>query len=232
MRRAVGRDATPSGAVLDSQTAKTTDKGDRRGADSIGYNAHKKIKGRKRQLLVDTQGLVLKVKATGAHLEERVGGQQLLEPLKTQFPRLQSVWADQGYTGSLGDWMKSHLGWKLQIVERITPAAHKEMMWATARKRRQAGATVVQMWTGLKDGRGIEVLPRLWVVERTFAWLGKSRRLAKDYEFLPSTSEATGLHHHDTSHAQTTGQNGTRKTALEFPYTFVIDLIVCETDCI
>jgi transposase len=76
------------------------------------------------------------------------------------------VWADQGYTGSLGDWMQSHRG---------APADHKEKMWATARKRQQAGATVVEMWAGLKYGRGIEVLSRRWVVERTFAWLGKTR---------------------------------------------------------
>jgi transposase len=190
VRETVGRNANPSGAVLDSQSVKTTDRGGPARGHTIGYDGFKKVKGRKRQLLVDTQGLVLKVKMTSAQLPERTGGQQLLEPLKPQFPRLKIVWADQGYTGDLSDWMKNHLGWRLEIVQRTSPADHKEKMWATARKRQKAGATVVEMWAGLNYGRGIEVLPRRWVVERTFAWLGKSRRLAKDYEFLPSTSEA------------------------------------------
>jgi transposase len=168
---------------------RTTDKGGPARGHTIGYDGFKKVKGRKRHMLVDTQGLVLKVQATGAQLPERTGARQLLEPLKTQFPRLQMVWADQGYRGTFGDWMQKHLGWHLQIVERTSPIDHKEKMWATARKRQQAGATVVEMWAGLDYGRGIEVLPRRWVVERTFAWLGKSRRLAKDYEFLPQTHE-------------------------------------------
>ena len=190
VRRAVGREATPSGAVLDSQTAKTTDKGGPRGADSIGYNAHKKIKGRKRQLLVDTRGPFSRSKPQALIWQVRVGGCQLLEPLKGQFLRLQIVWADQGYNGDLGDWMKSQLGWRLEIVKRTTAKQQKEKVWETARQRAREGATVVEMWAGLTCGRGIEVLPRRWVVERTFAWLGKSRRLAKNYEFSPGSSEA------------------------------------------
>jgi putative transposase len=109
--------------------------------------------------------------------------------LKTQFPRLQIVWADQGYNGDLGDWMKRDLGWRLEIVKRTAAKQQKEKVWETARQRAREGATVVEMWAGLTYGRGIEVLPRRWVVERTFAWLGKCRRLSKDYEFLPSSSE-------------------------------------------
>jgi hypothetical protein len=69
---------------------------------------------------------VVKVKATGAHVLERIGGRALLEPLKAQFPQLKIVWADQGYNGDLGDWMQKHLGWRLEVVKRTSPQQQKD----------------------------------------------------------------------------------------------------------
>ena len=132
---------------------------------------------------------MLKVKATSANLSERTGACQLLEPLADQFPRMQLVWADQGYTGDLDSWIEEKLGWRLEIVRRTSPQEQWDNVQAIAKERRKAGASVFEMWAGLTTGRGIEVLPRRWVVERTFAWLGKYRRLSKDYEFLPESSE-------------------------------------------
>ena len=85
--------------------------------------------------------------------------------------------------------MEKQLGWRLEIVRRTSPQEQWEKVQAIAKERRKAGTSAFAMWAGLSAERGIEVLPRRWVVERTFAWLGKYRRLSKDYEFLPQSSE-------------------------------------------
>ena len=189
VRKSTGRNETPSGAILDSQSIKTTDRGGPARRNTIGFDGHKRVKGRKRHLLVDTQGLVLKVHNTGANQSERTGARHMLSPLASQFPRLRIVWADQGYGGLLEAWVQENLGWHLEIVKRVTPGALREQAWATARERQKQGASVVEMWAGSKMSRGVDILPRRWVVERTFAWLTKCRRLAKDYEFLPQSGE-------------------------------------------
>lgn len=125
-----------------------------------GYDAAKKVKGRKRHILVDTIGLLMIVIVHTANIQDRDGAKLVLEQVKDSFPRLKLIWADAGYSGQLVDWVNSVCGWILQIVKRSD------------------------------DGKGFQVPPRRWVVENTFGWLGRYRRLSKDYEGLTESSQA------------------------------------------
>jgi putative transposase len=130
------------------------------GAQSNGYDAHKNIKGRKRHLLVDALGLPLSVYVTSADVQDRVGRRSLLAGLKPFVPRLKKIWADGAYTGEkLASWLEEQGGWELEIVERE------------------------------REARGFEVLSKRWIVERTFSWLIRNRRLSKDYERMVQSSE-------------------------------------------
>src|SRR5690349_11620464 len=126
-----------------------------------GFDAGKLVKGRKRHILVDTLGLLMAVVVTGANVQDYHGAKPVLEKVKDRSPRLKVVWVDGIYEKEwLIAWVKSECGWELQVIKRTD----KE--------------------------KGFKLLPKRWVVERTFAWLGRYRRLSKDYERMTETSEA------------------------------------------
>jgi transposase len=139
----------------------------------------KKIWGRKRHLLVDTQGNLLAVKVTGAHRSDQQGGKMVLLPLKEKFPRMKLLWGDSHYGGTMITWLKIHLGWAMQTVRALT--VPKRGIWVPE------GMQVD--WDTLFP-KGFHPLPRRWVVERSIAWITRWRRLCRDHEGLPESSEA------------------------------------------
>jgi putative transposase len=163
LRARLGRNPQPSAGIVDSQSVRTTGVG----GTERDFDPAKKVEGRKRHLLVDTEGLVLGVRVHSARMQDADGIRLLLEPSRGRFARLSHLWVDAGYQGRGKRWVEEVLGLSVEVVRKPPRPVPEEVAECWASEWAKEGKEVD--WQSLMPPRGFKVLPRRWVVERTFS---------------------------------------------------------------
>ena len=184
LRERLGREPEPSAGIVDAQSVKTTGVG----GEQRGFDGGKKVRGRKRHILVDTEGLVIEARVHSAKVPDQDGIRRLLDPARERLPRLSYLWADAGYRGRGKEWAEDALGVEVEVVNRTPKPPPEKVLKIWAREWFRDGRKVDL--SKLPKRPAFENLPRRWVAERTFAWISHNRRMSKDYERLCKTGEA------------------------------------------
>jgi len=184
LRKNLDRDPEPSAGIVDAQSVNTTGVG----GEQRGFDGGKKVRGRKRHILVDTEGLLVEARVHSAKVPDQDGIRRLLDPARSNLPRLSYLWVDAGYRGRGKEWAEESLGVEVEVVNRTPKPPPEKVLKIWAREWFREGHEMDL--SKLPKRPAFEKLPRRWVAERTFAWISHNRRMAKDHERLCSTGEA------------------------------------------